>query len=49
MVNDMSAMVDFSVAMLGVLSDFLMSPPIFYLFGLILLCFVAKMFKILLH
>lgn len=43
----MTPMIDFSVAMLTALSDFLLSEPVFYLFGLICFCFVVKAFKIL--
>lgn len=45
----MTPMIDFSVAMLGVLADFLGTEPIIYLYGMVLLCFVCKIFKILSH
>ncbi len=35
----MTEMVDFSVAILNAICDFLMEPPIFYLFGLV--CFAV--------
>lgn len=38
----MNAMIDFSVAMLQALADFLGSEPIIYLFAMILLCFLCK-------
>lgn len=41
----MTPMVDFSVAMLTALADFLQSDPIFYLFSLICFCFIVKAFK----
>lgn len=45
----MSDMVSFSVSMLTAVADFLATPPIFYLFGLICLCFVLKAVKIIIH
>lgn len=41
----MTPMIDFSVAMLGAIADFLGSEPIIYLFGLILFCFICKIIK----
>ena len=43
----MTSMVDFSIAMLQAVADFLNTEPIIYLFGLILFCFVCKIFKLL--
>ena len=43
----MTEMVDFSIAMLTAIADFLATPPIFYIFGLICFCFIVKAFKIL--
>ena len=40
-------MIQFSTWYLTAIADFLMSPPIFYLFALILLCFICKAIKIL--
>lgn len=38
----MSDMLDFSTAMLEAIAEFLGTPPIFYLFGLIVLAFVVS-------
>lgn len=38
----MNAMIDFSVAMLQALANFLGSEPIIYLFGMIVFCFLCK-------
>ena len=43
----MQNMIDFSIAILNAVATFLETPPVFYLFGLILFCFVAKFIKIL--
>lgn len=43
----MTEMVNFSIAMLNALVDFLSTPPIFYLFGLVCFCFICKALKIL--
>lgn len=43
----MSAMMDFSAALLDAVAQFLGSEPIIYLFSLILLCFLCKAIKIL--
>lgn len=48
MMLEMADMVDFSTTMLSVLADFLSTPPIFYLFGLVCLLFVIQAVKILL-
>lgn len=42
----MTEMVSFSVAMMGAISEFLLTPPIFYLFGLICFVFVCKALRI---
>lgn len=41
----MTAMIDFSVAMLQALAAFLGSEPIIYLFGMIVFCFLCKGIK----
>lgn len=38
----MTPMIDFSVAMLHALADFLASEPIIYLFGTVIFCFICK-------
>lgn len=38
----MSDMLDFSIAILDAIEDFLLSPPLFYLVGVIILAFVVK-------
>lgn len=43
----MTPMIDYSVAMLRAVADFLSAEPIIYLFGLVLLCFLCKAIKIL--
>lgn len=43
----MNAMMDFSAALLDVVAQFLGSEPIIYLFGLVMLCFLCKVIKIL--
>jgi len=40
----MQTYIDFSVAMLNALADFLNQDPITYLFGMILSCFIADIF-----
>lgn len=44
----MDNMIQFSTSMLNLLADFLAREPIIYLFGLICLCFVVKVIKIIL-
>lgn len=44
----MDNMIQFSTSMLTILADFLAREPIIYLFGLICLCFVVKVIKIIL-
>lgn len=44
---DMKEMFDFSVAILEAVCDFLMAPPVFYVFGLICFVLVCKGVKIL--
>lgn len=41
----MNAMIDFSIAMLGAVANFLGSEPIIYLFGLVCFCFIVKAFR----
>ena len=43
----MADMISFSTTMLSVLVDFLMAEPIFYLYSLVLFCFIAKFIMIL--
>lgn len=44
---DMQEMVDFSTAILNAVCDFLETPPVFYVFGLICFVLVCKGVKIL--
>ena len=41
----MTQMVDFSVAILQAVADFLSAEPIIYLFALVLVCFIVKVVK----
>lgn len=41
----MTPMIDFSVAMLQAVADFLGSEPMIYLFGMIVFCFLCKAIK----
>lgn len=41
----MTPMVDFTVALLGAVSDFLSTEPGIYLFGVVLMCGLAKAIK----
>lgn len=41
----MTPMIDYSVAMLQAVADFLAAEPIIYLFGLVLFCFICKAIK----
>jgi len=43
----MADMMNFSEFILEALANFLGTPPIFYLFGLILFCFICKAVRIL--
>lgn len=43
----MTPMVDFSVAMLQAVADFMGNEPMFYLFGTIVFCWICKGIKIL--
>lgn len=43
----MQSVIDFSVALLGAVADFLASTPVIYFVGMFLLLFVIKAFKIL--
>jgi len=38
----MSNMIDFTVALLGAVADFLSTEPVFYLFTVIIFCFICK-------
>lgn len=42
----MTAMQNFTVWMLGAVADFLAAEPIFYLYGVIVFCFILKCIKI---
>ena len=41
----MQVMIDFSVAMLEAVADFLGSEPIIYLFAIVCLCGIVKVFQ----
>lgn len=41
----MTPMIDYSVAMLQAVAEFLAAEPIIYLFGLVLFCFICKAIK----
>lgn len=43
----MTPMIDFTVAMLQAVADFLSMEPIIYLFGAVIFCFLCKGIKIL--
>lgn len=43
----MNDMIQFTQALLGAVADFLSAEPVFYLFTVVILCFLAKVFKIL--
>lgn len=43
---DMQSMVDFSIAVLTAVCDFLMTPPVFYLFGLVCFVLVCQAVKV---
>lgn len=47
--NDMTLMVDFSTAILSAVCDFLITPPVFYVFGLICFVLVCKAVKIIMR
>ena len=49
MTADMQAMLDFSVAILKAVCDFLATPPVFYVFGLICFVLVCKAVKIIMR
>lgn len=46
---EMSLMLDFSVAILNAVCDFLATPPVFYVFGLICFTLVCKAVKIIMR
>ena len=46
---DMRLMVEFSTAILTAVCDFLITPPIFYIFSLICFVLVCKAVKIIMH
>lgn len=41
----MTPMIDFSVALLQAVSDFLGSEPVIYLFGTVIFCFLVKIVR----
>lgn len=43
----MDEMITFCSEILTLLCDFLLTPPIFYLFGLVCFCFICRALKIL--
>lgn len=45
----MNRMIEFTTALLGAVADFLASEPAFYLFTVVILCFIVKMIVTLLH
>lgn len=47
--SDMDAMLEFSIAILQAVCEFLATPPIFYLFGLICFVLVCKAVKIIMR
>ena len=49
MVTDMQLMLDFSTAILSAVCDFLMTPPVFYVFSLICFVLVCKAVKIIMR
>lgn len=49
MMTDMDAMLDFSIAILQAVCEFLATPPIFYLFSLICFVLVCKAVKIIMR
>lgn len=49
MKTDMQTMVDFSTAILDAVCEFLMTPPVFYVFGLICFVLVCKAVKIIMR
>lgn len=49
MTADMQTMLDFSTAILDAVCEFLMTPPVFYVFGLICFVLVCKAVKIIIR
>lgn len=47
--SDMELMLEFNIAMLNAICEFLMKPPVFYLFGLICFILVCKAVKIIMY
>lgn len=47
--NDMQVMVDFSTAILNAVCTFLITPPVFYVFGLVCFVLVCKAVKIIMR
>lgn len=45
----MTAMIEFSAAMLQAVAEFLSAEPMIYLFSMVLLCFLCKAIRILSH
>lgn len=44
--TDMQYMIDFSIAILTAVCDFLMTPPVFYIFGLVCFVLVCQAVKV---
>ena len=44
----MEGMIQFNIALLGAVADFLKTEPIFYLFGVVIFLFVVKSFLLIL-
>lgn len=47
--TDMEVMIEFSAAILDAVCEFLITPPVFYLFGLICFVMVCKAVKIIMR
>lgn len=47
--TDLELMLEFNIGMLDAVCEFLMSPPVFYLFGLICFILVCKAVKIIMR
>lgn len=47
--TDMEVMIEFSIAILDAVCEFLITPPIFYLFGLICFVMICKAVKIIMR
>lgn len=47
--TDLEMMMEFNLGMLNAVCDFLMTPPVFYIFGLICFVLVCKAVKIIMR